>query len=47
MAFSSRFEDRDADGPLILRDKRVFRHQPAVEDIADVIQANEPKGAEF
>jgi hypothetical protein len=46
-AFSSRFEDRDADGPLVLRDKCAFRHQSAVEDIADVIRANKPKGAEF
>jgi hypothetical protein len=46
-AFSSRFEGRDADGPLVLRDKRAFRHQFAVEDIADVIRANKPKGAEF
>ena len=44
-AFSSRFEDRDADGPPVLRHKRAFTRESAVEDIADVVRANTPKGA--
>ena len=46
-AFSSRFEDRDTDGPLVLWGKRTFSPESAVEDIANVIRANKPKGGKF
>ena len=46
-AFSSRFEDRDADGPPVLRHRGAFSRESAMEDVADVVRANTPNGAKL